>query len=142
MHRAYVASKTDNAQQVKEVMEMLDERDVEITFDWTAVVANFGGPGLKGQISDEDRRTAAYNDMEGVLQCDIFILLCYPGMCGALIEFGMAAVSEEISIIVVGKPERDSVFFEMDNVTRVEDIAGLEDHLENEFGLIVIERTD
>src|ERR1700742_3458060 len=102
MRRAYVASSTNNVDVVRDVQKMLEERGVEITFDWTKVVEEFGDQSDGPNPNQVIRRESAYNDMRGVMECDAFILCEYPGMCGAYIEFGMAAMSEEIDIILMG----------------------------------------
>lgn len=136
MRSVYVASKTHNYPRVREVQGLCRQLDLHVTFDWTITVEAVGiDGGLKGQLDDPTRRTAAYNDLEGVRDADLLILLCYPGMCGTLIEFGIAA-EREIPIILVGTPERDSVFFELDNVVRCDNVDDLEGILEESFGLV------
>lgn len=137
MKNVYVAGKTDDWKHVREVQKLCVERGLRITFDWTAIIAEIGPRGgLKGEVDDEFRRECAYNDLKGVREADLLIMLCYPKLCGTLIEFGMAA-EREMPIVVVGTPERDSVFFELDTVIRCdgEDLGNV---LENEFGLELI----
>lgn len=112
--KIYVASKTDNWQSVAFLQERLREGGHKITCDWTVNVKEVGGAA----VSDQERQAFADADLQGVRECDVFILLCYTGMCGAYIEFG-AALADGKTILVAGKPERDSVFFECDGVIRV-----------------------
>lgn len=135
MRNVYVAGKTDDYENVRSVQELCRRVGLHVTHDWTETV-EANGAGLKGKISDELRREFAYADAEGVREADLLIMLCSPGLCGTLIEFGIAA-EREMPIVVVGTPERDSVFFELEDVSRCEDILDLEDHLEVNFGLLV-----
>lgn len=117
--KIYVAGKTDDWPRVKTVQEMLKRLDHEITFDWTRIVSEVG-PDTGLTADEEFRRVCAENDRIGVDEADLLVMLCYPGLCGTLIEFGMAA-SRRIPILVIGEPERNSIFFALDHVTRVGD---------------------
>lgn len=135
MEKVYVAGKTDDYPRVQRVQAVCRRLGMTITFDWTKTVESWGtSGGLKGQAPDKLRRECAYNDLQGVRDADLLIMLCYPGLCGTLIEFGVAA-QREIPIIVVDTPERDSVFFELDNVIRCEDPLDLPRLLLHEFSL-------
>jgi nucleoside 2-deoxyribosyltransferase len=119
--KIYVAGKTDDWERVQTVQEMLKRLGHEITFDWTRNNnIESGGPDMGLTADDEFRRKCAENDIMGTDEADLLVMLCYPGLCGTLIEFGMA-VMRRIPIIVVGEPERNSVFFSLDHVIRVGD---------------------
>lgn len=137
MKKVYVAGKTDDYVRVRQAQVMCRATGLEVTFDWTQVVEEIGAKGgLKGEVSDEFRRECAYNDLNGVRIADLCVAVVdFPGLCGTLIEVGIAA-ELELPTIIVGKPERDSVFFELDNITRCDSLNALPDVLEDEFGLV------
>jgi nucleoside 2-deoxyribosyltransferase len=139
MKRVYVAGKTEDFPRVREAQRLCVERGMTVTFDWTKVIANITGPsgGLKGEVDDEFRRKCAYDDLRGVREAELLVMLCYPRQCGTLIEFGVAA-EREIPIVIVGTPERDSVFFELDTVVRCHSLEDLPDTLEEQFGITLV----
>lgn len=117
--KIYVAGKTDDWQRVRTVQEMLKRLGHEITFDWTEVVQKVGPDA--GLTADTDfRRECAEKGRVGTDEADLLVMLCYPGLCGTLIEFGMAA-GRRIPIVVIGEPERNSVFFALDHVIMVDE---------------------
>lgn len=134
MKKVYVAGKTNNYREVREVQQICRSLGLEITHDWTQVIGEVGEDGgLKGEASDSKRQQWAIDDVQGVRAADLFIMLCSPGVCGTLIEFGIA-VELELPIVIIGTPERDSVFFELPNVTR-SGYLNFKDCLSDEFGL-------
>jgi len=142
MRNVYVAGKTDDWQKVRKIQALLIDRGMHITFDWTAIIEEIGPRGgLKGEVADDFRAQCAENDREGVRNADLFVMLCGKGLCGTLIEFGMASILE-MPIIVVGEPERDSVFFELPEVERCPSIEDLSDFLEEHFGLVNVNVED
>ncbi len=123
--KIYIATKTDNYKQAQRIRDLLLDAGHEITFDWTEVVAEVGPD--KGLRSDtppdrEFQRICAQNDMQGVREADALVMLCYPGLCGTLIEVGAALVLGT-PVIILGEPERNSVFFAMQHVHRIEEGA-------------------
>lgn len=119
--KIYVAGKTDDWERVRTVQNMLKKLGHEITFDWTEIVEKVG-PDTGLTADDEFRRKCAESDRTGTDEADLLVMLCYPGLCGTLIEFGMAA-ARRIPIIVIGEPERNSVFFALDHVIMADEIC-------------------
>lgn len=116
--KVYVAGRTNMIDQVRVLQRLVTNHGHEITFDWTAVIEAIGGDSNEKNIAPTAQRANAIKDMVGVQDCDVLIMQCGPGMCGTLIEVGMAlALGKKVWII--GSPERESVFFHLDNVTRM-----------------------
>lgn len=126
----YVAGKTDDWERVRRVQEMVGRLGHSITFDWTAVVEEVGPDANVEEGADEDfRQQCAESDLTGVREADLVIALVdHPGLCGTLIEIGIA-IACDIDVLVVGEPERNSVFFALDKVQRVRDEFTLVDLL-------------
>lgn len=112
----YVAGKTDDWRRVRRVQEACVRMGHTITFDWTRVIEREGTDAGLDPEQKDFRQACAIHDQVGVEKADLFIMCCHPGLCGTLIEFGMAAM-RRIPIIVLGEPERNSVFFELPGVT-------------------------
>jgi len=113
----YVAGKTDDWERVRRVQESLTELGHMVTYDWTVNVEDDVDTGL--EANDRTRREWADDDQMGVKQADLVIFLVdSEGLSGTLIELGMALAYEK-AIIVVGEPERNSVFFSHANILKV-----------------------
>lgn len=115
--RVYVAGRTSMIAEVRIVQSWLRGEDHEITHDWTKTVEAHGD-GVKGELDDDFRRECAELDMDGVIAADAFIMLTGENMSGTLIELG-AALMRQLPCAVIGEPERDSVFYELEFVTRM-----------------------
>ncbi len=96
MKRFYIASKLENAAQVKQLAEELKSVGWEHTYDWT----------VHGSVQKEsEKRLAevAVNGIEGVIKADYTIALL-PGGRGTHTELGAAIVgkgwNEESKIII------------------------------------------
>lgn len=113
----YVAGKTDDWERVRRVQNVLVGLGHMITYDWTVNVEDDVDMGL--EADDRTRREWADDDQLGVKQADLVIFMVESeGLSGTLIELGMALAYEK-DIIVVGVPERNSVFFANNNITHV-----------------------
>jgi hypothetical protein len=111
----YVASKAENYLVIRLFMRALEEAGHDITYDWTTAVEVNGPAG--GNINY--RREMAALDLNGVKECDIFVLVMYKGMVGSLIEFG-AALAWDKHIYIVGDAENmpvQSIFFDSTEIT-------------------------
>ena len=115
----YVAGKTDDWERVRRIQETVTvELGHEITHDWTEKIEQDGEDvGLKAD--DGSRREWADDDQLGVKRADLVIVCVdFEGLCGTLIELGMALAYDK-SVIVVGEPERNSIFFSHMNIMHV-----------------------
>lgn len=114
----YVAGKTDDWERVRRIQEAVCSEGHCITHDWTAKIEEDGEDvGLKAD--ERSRAEWADDDKTGVRQAQLVIVCVdFEGLSGTLIELGMA-LAYEIPVIVVGEPERNSIFFSDPIITRV-----------------------
>lgn len=126
--RIYVAGRTDNISEVRMVQKACTVAGHEITHDWTQIVDEVGGAARDDVVSKERQRGFAEADLEGVGDCDIFIMVASPKLCGTLIEFGAAAVLDKL-VWILGHPERHSVFFHLPHVVKLASMAQLNHEL-------------
>lgn len=125
----YVAGKTDDWERVRRIQEVCVRVGHAITYDWTKVVEELGTDAGLDPKDDLFRRECARNDVIGVREADMLIACVdYPGLCGTLIEVGMA-LGAEIPVVTIGQPERNSVFFALEGVTQLKDEFQLIDFL-------------
>ena len=114
--KIYVAGKTDDWPRVRTVQDLCKKLSHTITYDWTRVVEQIGPDACTtGKVDEEFRNQCAIDDLAGTEDCDLLIMLAYPGLCGTLIECGMA-LGQGKPVICIGEPERNSVFFALDQV--------------------------
>lgn len=108
--KLYVASKFENYREVEEFEDWAIGCGHVITYSWTPTAeAVLDGP-RPGNIPS--RESCALDDFRGVKDCHVFVLLLWPGLQGALVEFGMAlAMGKEVWL--VGEYDYDVVFFHL-----------------------------
>jgi hypothetical protein len=117
----YVAGKTNDWQRVRQTQEFCERLGHRITYDWTKTVERVGPDACTtGQVTEDFRRECAEEDRRGTREADLLIMLCYPGLCGTLIECGMA-LGLNTPVLVIGDPERNSVFFALPQVTMTDE---------------------
>lgn len=117
----YVAGKTNDWPRVRQVQEFCERLGHRITYDWTKTVERVGPDACTtGGVDEEFRRECAIEDQRGTREADLLIMLCSGGLCGTLIEAGMA-LGLGTPVLVIGEPERNSVFFALDEVTMTDD---------------------
>lgn len=111
----YVATKAENYPVARAFMFALRGSGHQISHDWTTQVEALGA-GPKGP---NVRRRCAEEDLQGVRECDLFVLIMYKGMVGALIEYGAAlALGKPVFIVVdVEAWPVDSIFFDVEGLT-------------------------
>lgn len=106
--KIYVASKFEEGPFVKKVMESLESAGHTITHDWT-------GESSAGKEGDELKQyllKCATWDLEGVMSCDLLLLLNHPHGKGMFTEMGIALALRKPVIIV--KPEvANNIFFHL-----------------------------
>jgi len=107
--KVYVASAFANWPAVRAVQAAARSAGHTITHDWTQQVD-------EGVPANSDPSRAA-PDVEGVNECDIFVLLSHEDACGALMEYGMALAQDKRCLVC--EPERCySMFHEMPTVEK------------------------
>lgn len=116
----YVAGRVKKGPgEIRAIIDDLRQQGHEVTFDWTEE------PSYKPYSQNENEaRLAADRMLEGVRQCDVFILLWDDSLYGALIELGAAlAYSRSYKrkqVYILGDKQRESIFETLTNVTVVQ----------------------
>lgn len=108
----YIASRFDKKKEIKNVMQFLQNRGHTVTTDWTK-----HKPIKPYSEHQEIAKDYAIEDMEGVKNCDIFILLSDEAGTGIYIELGVALALGK-KIFVVGPHDDRSMFFFHPQVAR------------------------
>ena len=101
----YIASKFENAEQVKRLSDVLRRWGWRQTYDWTE-------HGHVGHLGKERLREVAENEIRGVKDADVVIILL-PGGRGTHAELGAANVLQKPVFILSGTGEP----FAVDNST-------------------------
>ncbi len=102
--RVYVGAKFEDAPRARALMTRLEENGHVITYDWTK---------HEPSTPKDMLYQCAVNDLEGVVSCDVFMLLWHPALKGGLVELG-AALALRKGVIVIGAPhpnDQPCVFF-------------------------------
>jgi nucleoside 2-deoxyribosyltransferase len=111
--RVYVASKFEEKERARHVMEVLWNMGHTVTHDWTNEVPYAAGdPQGPGYY-----RKCAEADVKGVDTADVIIVLSHPEGKGMFVEMGIA-IGMGIPIIAVG-PHWNAIFYELSLVTKV-----------------------
>lgn len=121
--RVYVAAKFELKNEVRDVYKTLRDAGHVVTFDWTSYEDTpLREKGLETALAAY-RTKCSLLDMDGVRSADVLFLFPGNGLggTGRFWEAGGAAVLKK-NIIVVGKPDYDSVFHYLPYVEIVEDL--------------------
>jgi nucleoside 2-deoxyribosyltransferase len=116
MAKIYVASSLENAVNVINIYDYLICNDHIITYNWTK----------HGRITKvEDLREVGRNEFDGVVDCDLLIMLM-PARLGSHVELGIAlALGKPVIIITADLEYEDKSFYHLDNVHITNDVLGL-----------------
>jgi hypothetical protein len=109
--KVYVASKFENKAAVNEAQTACRDLGWTVTHDWTT----WDATGLTGGALD------AY--LEGVLACDVLLLLAAPGIVGAAAELGMALALGKVVVVVDAAAGPRCVFYHHPNVMHAATVA-------------------
>lgn len=113
----YIASRLENAEQVKCVAHVLKTWGWEHTYDWTS----HGSVQMEGEARI---REVAHNEMQGVADADVVIVLL-PGGRGTHAELGAAIALNKPTFIyaqsdgLFQQDGRTCAFYWNDNITRI-----------------------
>lgn len=126
--RVYVAGRTSDIDNVRLAQQICRDANCDITFDWTGQEGEIrdsweGAPDRAQTLSECERRAVSDADLVVLLWC----VTDRGGPVGALLEVGMAMGMKK-RIIVVG-PARESVFWYLPEVERVDDLDALKEAL-------------
>lgn len=106
--KVYVATSFANKQVAKEFNEKLKEMDIEISHDWTGEhEGNRTGEELERYLHN-----CAIDDLEGVQECDLFVLLTDDRGRAAFTEFGLALAWGK-KIVIVESEKSSNIFFHL-----------------------------
>lgn len=127
--RIYVAGRTTELEKVREVQDGLRERGHRITHDWTRAAPETalraGGVGAAYlAVPEADKRRYAEDDLQGVRSADLVVAVAGQGWAGTYIEIG-CALSRWIPVVILGTPERESVFWHLIRVQRIDNLSDL-----------------
>lgn len=127
--KVYVATRTSRKEEVREIYKKLIEMGHEITEDWTK------HKSIKPYIKNQKMASKyAVEDINGVLDADVFILLCDEGGTGMFVEMGTAItmnlISKKTKVYVVGKYNDRSIFFFHPSVIRKDTIEEVLEELD------------
>lgn len=105
----YIATSFANKAGFIALKDKLEKLGCEITHDWSKDDAS----NVPECEREEYLHKCAVASLDGVENCELFILLCAPDMAGAYVEFGVAAAMGK-SCIIVGSQKtgiRDCIFY-------------------------------
>ncbi len=120
MSIVYVAGASAEPERVRHWMDRIRAAGHELAFDWLTVIALGGGHANVG-LSDEQRRSASWTDLDAIDAADIVWLLA-PDVpsCGAWAELGYAVSVRErdrrhcygrpLHIVVSGRARERCIF--------------------------------
>ena len=127
--KIYVATRFGRKDEVKKIYKKLIDNGHEISADWT-VHQNMRPYENNERISEE----YAIKDIEGVKNCEAFILLSDEGGQGMFVELGTAILSNLLygrpKIFVVGEHNSNCLFFFHPSVMRKNSIEDVLKELE------------
>lgn len=101
----YIASRFGNKEEVRKIIEFLRERGHDVSMDWT--VHESIKPFEKNM---ERAKRYAIEDIDGVRDCDVFILISDEAGTGMYIELGVAIALDK-RIFVVGEHTERTIFY-------------------------------
>jgi hypothetical protein len=115
MTTIYVAAKFHEAPRARALMERLRALGHVITYDWTVhyFEEQAGVP--------QDLPKCALNDMAGVAEANVLIVLHHPKLSGGMCEMGGALIMGSDVIMVGAGSERPNVFYDHELVRHVAD---------------------
>ena len=127
----YIASTITNKKTVKYIIDKLLELCHNVTVDWTD---DNSISESERECNVEEMKRIAHRDFEGVMSCDVFVLLTDPSDGRSMyVELGIALASQVLrgfpTTYVLGSMSNQSVFYYHDAVRKVQKI---EDILEQE----------
>lgn len=132
MRRVYVAGSTRDVERANAVQDIARAFGCEITFDWTGAEGEIRTDGSWDTVPERGAAIAA-REISACQAADLIILLFPPtgGGLGCWIEMG-AGLATGAEVWVVG-PQRDSVFWQHPQVTRLDDVGDVAVRLHEAF---------
>lgn len=110
----YVASPFEWRMRVKDIIATIEDAGHRVTVDWT------------DHLDESTPGEFAAEDVEGVRECDVFVLLANSGSRGSHVELGVA-ITTGSTVHVVGPVESESTFYHHPAVDRLQSIEDVYD---------------
>lgn len=114
--RVFVSGQLDETKEVRRVFALLQAAGHAITHDWTSTDGYLSSPESKLDNKEESGRRAQA-DIQGVLDCDVYIVLsdnANPGK-GMYVELGAALAlwqtGKDVKVFVVGAMNHLTLFY-------------------------------
>ena len=106
----YIAARFGMKEEVKEIYKKLQEKGHEIVGDWTLHL-----PIKPYDQNQEMSKNYSEEDIQGVLDCDVFLLITDGAGTGMYVELGAAIASflqnKKPSIYAIGEHNSRSMFY-------------------------------
>lgn len=114
----YIAGRTSQAKNIKQMMEIILEKGHQISFDWTSTA------DIKRPYSEHvtEVETMSIGEIEGIKQADIFIIIGDESGTGMYVEMGVA-IASGTKIYAIGAYNDVTVFHFHPNVIRKDSFA-------------------
>lgn len=96
--KIYVASGLNNYQQVLNIRDKFAEHGVTLTYDWAETYRRHVNELEQGNEQKENLHEIAAKEYEGVVNCDVFLMLCPAGR-GGHFELGTAYAHKKPIVI-------------------------------------------
>lgn len=125
----YIAAPFNQREEVKEIYDRIRNLGHQITTDWT------NHKYIKPYNTNQQlSRKYAQEDLEGVLSCDVFVLLSDGESQGRNTELGMAIALHRVfgkpSIYIIGESNLDSMFYFSRGINRKTSLDQVLDELD------------
>lgn len=135
--KIYVATKYECKEEARAAMKSLQEAGHTITHDWSKDNINSGDTSLERHTI---QRRHAFDDLVGVAEADVLVVLAHDLAYGTMVELGYAlalrhqsdqrgAAQPKPRIYVVDSWIRDTPFFHLDDVQCVPSVQWVVDDL-------------
>ena len=122
--KIYIATKFENQDEFHQLKRMLEACGHVVTHDWTKESCDNAPPGKL----EEYKTDCALNDVEGVHNADLLVLIPYhKPMAGAFVEFGIAVALGKPVVLVkrAGVFFQDNIFYSLPDVTPLPDFESV-----------------
>ena len=119
----FISGSINDSSNIKAIMKIVEDAGHQVTHDWTTTDAFLGGSQEKLNNLDESR-SRAKKDIDGVLNCDVYVLCSDNKKVGKgmYVELGAAIALHETrgypKLYVIGELNHLSLFYLHESVKR------------------------
>jgi nucleoside 2-deoxyribosyltransferase len=114
--KVFVAAKWEEKAAARAMMAEVTAEGHTITHDWTQADPDQIHPDNMADFL----RQCAMDDADGVLMCDVLVLLAHPNGRGMFVEEGIA-IAKNIPVVVVKRELGENIYFHMPGHYLVDD---------------------